>query len=281
MPSRNLAALAVGVALVSFVVLLVRVSNRGPVEPRKTAPLQAAASAAVKASTPPPTGSGDIATVREPVPGVSGLTDTDSAQPASRGGPRSREEVLALHLQPLTVELQERMVPFFAGPAARFMDQAKSLQGQRWSWDVALAEADARFTSRLWAVCAERVRDGKGLFAIDNISTESISRDRKFLKAHIGMEADCSLYALVVVDPPDMELEALDREYWNMRAVRVGELVGPFNALPLESRIQAVQAFEASRRTGAGDARLLHLPQEHLEHVTIDRSAAMIVPIFR
>ncbi len=165
--------------------------------------------------------------------------------------------------------------------AASFGEQISQGSSKPFTWQNVLHLADLAFSKRQAEVCADILAKGEGLLVLGQEDYAQRIRGKKFQMASVvGMELGRTRCVLVVVDPPDPELERLEREFWNTRAVMLGELLVPFSNLSMEVRAAKIREFLEAKSKGKATGALFGVSDEHLNYLEIDRANWMIVPIF-
>jgi len=198
-------------------------------------------------------------------------------------------------LQPVTFVSELEMIKAHLGRAphaleveatANFETVARSYdskvtshdQGQQ-TWQSALAQLDARFSSRLQRVAIERIAAGRAVLVVGGLDYDHVVGGKKHLLWFDGRrQFDRSTALLVVIDPPDDELERLDREYWDVRLVKLAEAVTPFNCLPFEVRSERIRQFMEDKAKNKATGSVFGVDDNELRFLEIDPKSMVVVP---
>lgn len=176
--------------------------------------------------------------------------------------------------------MQLAAADLFRTQADHFRAKMSEVDEASLTLESALAQLDDRFSERLRRACIERLENGDGLLVIDGDSYHQQVAGKKHLlwmggASYFGVH----VHVLVVLDPPDEELERIDRSFLDMRAVMLAELLIPFNATSLEQRAEAIQAFKKLRAAGPVHESWFGVPPEMLKHIMIDEQNWCVLPV--
>lgn len=189
-----------------------------------------------------------------------------------------QEKHLSIAEAALQAEARDALLRIVAGNG----EQISQVSKRPFSWQNVLQLADLAFSKRQAEVCAELLAKGEGLLVLGGEDYSKKIRGKKFqMVSVVGRELGRTRCVLVVVDPPDPELERLEREHWNVRAAMLSELLVPFLNLPIETRAARIREFLEAKSKGKATGALFGVSDEHLDCLEIDRANWMVVPIFR
>lgn len=212
-----------------------------------------------------------------PLPAVERV---DASPEVATDWPRSEADLRSQHLQKAPRHLQLAAADLFRTQADHFRAKTSEVDEASLTLESSLTQLDDLFSERLRRACVERLENGDGLLVIGGDSYHHRVAGKKHLlwmggASYFGIHAQ----VLVVLDPPDEELERIDRSFLDMRAVMLAEQLIPFNATSLEQRAKAILAFKKLRAAGPVKESWFGVPPEMLKHVMVDEQNWCVLPV--
>ncbi len=202
-------------------------------------------------------------------------------QPGSEtGNVEEKDDPFAGHLLAAPAELQSEAKYIFLLQAADFEQKVRSMQVGAGDWSRVLEELDAKFAQRLRVVAAEHLEKGRGLLVVEG-GVDFMKRvgANKFLlsssgrKLH-GRRSD----VLVIIDPPDPELERAESSFLDARDVYIAEKLIQFNSGAPNERAEKIRLFLERRKQGKNDSSIFGVSENDLDWIEIDVDQALVKP---
>lgn len=189
-------------------------------------------------------------------------------------------DLLAAHLKPAPVELQRMARDVFIMNANGYRKQVEDLEKeQKFDFESLLKAADARFCERLQRLGAEKLQREEGLLVVGDMKYQQVVGNSKFLRWSGGIQQfSQNTDVLVYIEPPDPQLEQLDKIYWDLRAVQLAQLLTPFNSLTVDQRYDAIQRFREARKAHQADPKEFGVGRDMLPYIVIDASNMIVLP---
>lgn len=234
---------------------------------------------ATELAEPSPQGGSPImpAISREGAPLVTRDSDSGNSEKY-----KTESELAAAHLAPAPAALQAEAQRLFLTQASEYEKRLQQLSQTTHDWASALEELDARFQLRLRRLAIEVLGRNLGLLIVGGQDYQKRVGESKFLIWTDGRKMfDRNTDVLVAIDPPDAELEELDRQYWNTRATQLAETLIPFNGLPKDERWDKIKMFLDSRKAGKADGSIFGVTNDSLRYLGIDNREMVVTPVFR
>lgn len=203
-----------------------------------------------------------------PVPGGSGPAFATEA------------ELLAAHLGPAPIALQEQARQLFLLQAAHF-EKVAAIAHAGVDHAAAMRETESRFDHRLRCAAAEKLAAGEGLLLVGGLEHRERIAGKQFLIWGGGSEMfGRRLEVLVVFDTPDVELSNLDAAFRSLRLVGLSERLAIWNAKPPAERQREILEFANHRQESREPARgWFGLDGSEMPFVRVDRGLHVVLPI--
>jgi hypothetical protein len=196
--------------------------------------------------------------------------------------PETEVELIASHLQPAPLSLQIQAHDLFAGVVKHYQKRIGDLSSLDRSLENCLAVADAQFMERLNQVAANAMLEQKGLLVVGDLDYQGRVDGKKFSLWQGGVSVlGTSVGVLVVADVADDQLEAIDKHYWELRAVAMAEKLTLFNAKSYDERAKEIDEYLTSQRVGDSGREFFGLPSKWMGFVRVDRQGAYVFPLER
>ncbi|HEB54473.1 MAG TPA: hypothetical protein ENI87_14575 [bacterium] len=185
------------------------------------------------------------------------------------------------HLQVAPDYLQEAASRMFE-LQARQIEQLLA-NGDVESLSAALTEIQNKYAARLRHLAAGETAARRGLLVVDGHDIQERIRGKIHVRYNGGESIlGRTVEVLVVLDDGDRELEELDRQYRELRAIHLVDALQHFNNLPYEERLRITDEFRKRLAAGTerdGGRKWFGIEPHELQWVRIEPSTRQVVPI--